>query len=88
MLNFNSLERGCSLEKLSENILSPIEMLTQQVSATQNYYAGLSKYVNDFLLPYLASTHYVGKSSVLYGPDGLQYGCFQQILYRQHESRQ
>jgi len=58
MLNFNSLERGCSLEKLSENILSPIEMLTQQVGATQNYYAGLSKYVNDFLLPYLASTHY------------------------------
>jgi hypothetical protein len=58
MFNFNSLERECSLEKLSEKILSPIEMLTQQVSAAQNYYAGLSKYVNDFLLPYLASTHY------------------------------
>jgi hypothetical protein len=30
----------------------------QLISITQNYLAGLSKYSNDFMLPYLISTHY------------------------------
>jgi hypothetical protein len=52
------LEDSCSMEKLSEKLLSPVEAIQNQVSATQNCYAGLSKYLNEFMIPYLISVNY------------------------------
>ena len=50
----------CSPEKMAENLLSPVQKVAEQVTATQNYYAGLFKYFNSFFIPYLLSTHYFG----------------------------
>lgn len=54
-----SAEEGCSFEKLSEKILGPVEIIGNQVSATQNCYAGISKYLNEFMIPYLIATNYI-----------------------------
>jgi len=35
-----------------------MQVFANQFTAIQNYYAGYSKYLNDFFLPYLVSTHY------------------------------
>lgn len=56
MFNFNQTD--CSLGKLSEKMLFPVEAATNQVNTAQNYYAGFSKYLNEFLTPYLLSTNY------------------------------
>jgi hypothetical protein len=49
---------GCSLEDVSDKMLSPIETFSYQVQATQNCYAGFTKYLNEFLVPYLIATNY------------------------------
>jgi hypothetical protein len=50
--------RNCSLEKLSERLLSPVETFANHMAATQNYYVGLSKYLNEFIIPTMLATNY------------------------------
>ncbi len=45
---------ACNWEKM----LSPVEAITNHVSTSQNYYVGLSKYLNEFMTPYLIATNY------------------------------
>lgn len=55
-------QSNCSLESFSEKILAPVEAVTNHISATQNYYAGFIKYLNDFMTPYLLSTNYFSEA--------------------------
>ncbi|OQY58322.1 MAG: metal transporter [Desulfobacteraceae bacterium 4572_88] len=58
MFDFNYGQDDSSLEKFSEKMLSPLEIMTNQFCATQNYCVGFTKYLNDFMIPLLISTHY------------------------------
>ncbi|WP_207687045.1 metal transporter [Desulfonema limicola] len=41
-----------------EKMISPLQAVTNQIAATQNYCAGYNKYLNDFLIPLYVSTNY------------------------------
>ncbi len=61
MINISGLstEEGCLFGKLPEKFLAPAETIGKQVSATQNCYAGISKYLNEFMIPYLIASNYI-----------------------------
>ena len=44
--------------QLFEKMMSPLQVTANQLTAIQNYYAGYTKYLNEFLIPYMISTHY------------------------------
>ena len=50
----------CSEEKLTQTLLSPAKLAVDQFVAMQNCFAGFTKYVNEFMVPYLISTNYFG----------------------------
>jgi hypothetical protein len=58
MLNLNSVPDDFSLDELAERYLSPVEAIANHINATQNYCVGFTKYLNQFLIPYLISTNY------------------------------
>ncbi len=58
MLQQNCGPEDFSVEKLMKNLISPVEAIANQISATQNYCVGFTKYMNGFLIPYLVSTNY------------------------------
>ena len=45
-------------ERLSEKFFSPVGTLANQVNFAQNCCAGFSKYLNEFMIPYLVSVNY------------------------------
>ncbi len=45
-------------KSIVEKFFSPIEEGLDQVNAAQNFWIGLSGYVNEFLIPYLVSVKY------------------------------
>ncbi len=47
-----------SQEFLQKKFMAPIAAIANQIKATQTYCAGFTKYTNQFLIPYLISTHY------------------------------
>ena len=49
---------GCDPEGLSDKLMAPLTILADQVNAINHTVAGFSKYVNDFLLPFVVSTQY------------------------------
>lgn len=57
MLNINS-DYDCSLEKLTGKIIAPVETFMNQVNAAQNCYTGMTKYLNDFVTPFMLATNY------------------------------
>jgi hypothetical protein len=61
MINISGLstEKSCLFENLPEKLLAPAETIGKQVSATQNCYAGISKYLNEFMIPYLIASNYI-----------------------------
>ncbi|GBC63607.1 poly(R)-hydroxyalkanoic acid synthase, class III, PhaC subunit [Desulfonema ishimotonii] len=58
MSNFETLRPDGVPETLLMTLEGSIQTFANQIVATQHYCAGLSKYTNEFLLPYLASVHY------------------------------
>lgn len=57
---FNFMEIGNYIpEKLSEKILAPVEMMTNQINAAQNCCTGFSKYLNEFMVPLLLASNYI-----------------------------
>ncbi len=58
MFDLGSDMQGCSMEELSEKVLSPVETMTKQMNTTQNYWAGFAKYLNEFMIPYLLASSY------------------------------
>jgi hypothetical protein len=58
MLDYDVNAIGDALEKWPEKLLSPVEAMTHQVNATQNCCAGFSKYLNEFMMPYMLSVNY------------------------------
>lgn len=58
MLFLDCNKADCSDEALIYKIISPFQAITNQLTATQNYCAGYSKYMNEFLIPFFASTSY------------------------------
>jgi hypothetical protein len=49
---------GCDPEGLSDKLMAPLTILADQVNAINHTVAGFSKYVNEFLLPFVVSTQY------------------------------
>lgn len=58
MFTKNEGMEGYSIEKLSENMLLPVEAFSTQVQTVQSCYAGFTKYLNEFMIPYLLATNY------------------------------
>ncbi|MCP4350458.1 MAG: metal transporter [Desulfobacterales bacterium] len=44
---------------MPEKLLAPAQAISRQVSATQNCYTGISKYLNEFMIPYLIASNYI-----------------------------
>lgn len=53
-LNFGSF----TPEQFTKKMLCSIESFTGQMNAIQNGYAGFTKYLNEFLIPYIAASNY------------------------------
>lgn len=58
MLLFDCNQPACTDDKIVEKFISPIQAVTNQISATQNYCAGFNTYLNNFLMPFYVSTNY------------------------------
>lgn len=56
LLNYGGMEQ--SSEQWFRKMMSPLQAAANQLTAVQNYYAGYSKYLNDFFIPFFVSTHY------------------------------
>lgn len=55
-LDYGGME--CTAERLFHKMMSPLQVAANHLTAVQNYYAGYSKYLNEFFIPYMVSTHY------------------------------
>ncbi|MGE0085178.1 MAG: metal transporter [Desulfococcaceae bacterium] len=50
--------RESTAGRLFEKMMSPLQVAANHLTAVQNYYAGYSKYLNEFFIPYMVSTNY------------------------------
>jgi len=49
---------NCRDSDVVDKMMSHVNAVTNHLTALQNYYAGYAKYLNDFMIPFLISTHY------------------------------
>jgi hypothetical protein len=71
------------LENLSEKILSPAEIVMNQFNAAQNFWIGFSKYLNDFVTPYMIAANYfagVEQSKLLTAPPMESLQSYMELL--------
>jgi len=54
----NSEQKECFPDMLAQKMWSPVHAVANQLAAIQNYCAGYSKYLNEFMIPYMLSTNY------------------------------
>jgi hypothetical protein len=58
-MNFDVFnQETCFPETCIQKMMSPVHAVANQLAVMQNYCAGYSKYLNEFLIPYLLSTNY------------------------------
>ncbi len=53
---------ACFPEEMQEVFMRPLHIAAHQMGAVQNYWAGFSRYANEFVIPYLLSTHYFARA--------------------------
>ncbi len=58
MMTLDYGEMETSAGRMFEKMMSPLHVLANHFTAVQNYYAGYTKYLNEFFIPYMVSTHY------------------------------
>ena len=51
-------QSACSHDAIIKKMISPIQAVTNQIAATQNYCAGYNTYLNSFMIPFYISTNY------------------------------
>lgn len=51
-------QENCLAEEMFEKFMTPAQAFANNLHAAQNYCAGFTKYLNDFLTPFIVSTNY------------------------------